>query len=89
LPSSARTGASQGIGLAIAEGLAAADAALILNGRSASKLEAAAEGLRAKGAIVAVAPFDVTDGAAALKQNGLRQTRGGSVSIIPTRNGRR
>ena len=55
------TGASQGLGLAIAEGLATAGAAIILNGRDPAKLEAAAEGLRAKGAVVSTAAFDVTD----------------------------
>ncbi|MEO9132071.1 MAG: SDR family NAD(P)-dependent oxidoreductase, partial [Sphingomonas sp.] len=58
------TGASQGIGLAVATGLAAAGAAIVLNGRNADKLEPAAEGLRASGATVSTALFDVTDGAA-------------------------
>jgi gluconate 5-dehydrogenase len=58
------TGSSQGIGLALAGGLAAAGAALVLNGRDEAKLAAAAEGLRRGGARVATAAFDVTDGTA-------------------------
>ncbi|WGF89859.1 SDR family oxidoreductase [Marinivivus vitaminiproducens] len=55
------TGSSQGIGLALAKGLADAGAAIVLNGRDAAKLEAAADALREAGASVAVAAFDVTD----------------------------
>ncbi|MEL6598811.1 MAG: SDR family oxidoreductase [Pseudomonadota bacterium] len=55
------TGSSQGIGLALAHGLAEAGAALVLNGRSADKLEAAADDLRATGATVETMLADVTD----------------------------
>jgi len=55
------TGSSQGIGFAIAEGLADAGAAIVLNGRSVDTLESAADRLRDKGASVRCAPFDVTD----------------------------
>jgi gluconate 5-dehydrogenase len=59
------TGSSQGIGLALARGLAQAGAAVVLNGRDAAKLDRAAAALRAEGlGAVAVAPFDVTDSAA-------------------------
>ncbi|MEI6105543.1 MAG: SDR family NAD(P)-dependent oxidoreductase [Opitutae bacterium] len=58
------TGSSQGLGLSLARGLAQAGAALVLNGRDAAKLEAAAAGLRAEGFTVATAAFDVTNGAA-------------------------
>jgi gluconate 5-dehydrogenase len=54
------TGSSQGIGLAIAEGLAQHGAAIVLNGRSAGKLDAAAALLHSKGYTVDVAVFDVT-----------------------------
>ncbi len=60
------TGSGQGLGLALARGLAQAGAAVVLNGRTESKLVAAAEILRAEGAQVAIAPFDVTDGAGAM-----------------------
>lgn len=55
------TGSGQGIGLAIAEGLANAGARIILNGRRAEPLEAAAIRLRAAGADVLTSIFDVTD----------------------------
>jgi gluconate 5-dehydrogenase len=60
------TGSSQGIGLALARGLAEAGAAVVLNGRDAAKLDAAAAGLRAAvpGARVTTAAFDVTNAAA-------------------------
>ena len=43
------TGSGQGIGLALAEGLAQHGAEIVLNGRSAEKVAAAAETLTAKG----------------------------------------
>jgi len=55
------TGSSQGIGYALAKGLAAAGAQLVLNGRNIAKLNSAAESLRAEGATVAVLAFDATD----------------------------
>lgn len=55
------TGSSQGIGFALARGLAEAGARIILNGRDTVKLEAAAATLRAEGAIVDTLPFDATD----------------------------
>ncbi len=55
------TGSSQGIGLALARGVAEAGAAVVLNGRDGTKLEAAAAGLRAAGLAVDIASFDVTD----------------------------
>jgi len=58
------TGSSQGIGLALAEGLAGAGAAVVLNGRDRTKLAAAADRLLASGATVNVLPFDATDHAA-------------------------
>lgn len=54
------TGASQGIGFALAQGLAAAGARVILNGRDAKKLAAAAALIPA----ATILPFDVTDHAA-------------------------
>lgn len=55
------TGSSQGIGYTLAKGLAAAGATVVLNARNQEKLEAAAERLRAEGATVHTASFDVTD----------------------------
>ncbi|WP_018856039.1 SDR family oxidoreductase [Rhizobium sp. 42MFCr.1] len=55
------TGSSQGIGFALAKGLAEHGASVVLNGRDALKLEAAAKALREAGYEVAVNAFDVTD----------------------------
>ncbi len=58
------TGSSAGIGYALARGLAGAGARVILNARSADKLEKAAAQLREEGATVFTAAFDVSDGSA-------------------------
>jgi len=58
------TGSSQGIGFALAQGLAEAGAEVVLNGRDVAKLSAAAQKLRAGGAAVHELPFDATDHAA-------------------------
>lgn len=55
------TGSSQGIGFALAKGLAAAGAELILNGRDLNKLEKAASELTSNGAKVHTLAFDATD----------------------------
>lgn len=55
------TGSSQGIGLALARGLAGAGAAVVLNGRNAEKLGSAATALARDGSEVHSLPFDVTD----------------------------
>ncbi len=54
------TGSSQGIGNAIARGLAEAGAIVVFNGRDAKKVAAAAAELRGAGFKVHEAPFDVT-----------------------------
>src|SRR5258708_13745299 len=54
------TGSSQGIGFALAQGLAEHGAEIVLNGRDAGKLDAAAARLAAAGQEVSVAGFDVT-----------------------------
>jgi gluconate 5-dehydrogenase len=69
------TGSSQGIGLAIASGLAEHGASVVLNGRDRGKLDAAAKSLAAAGYKVAVSCFDVTvvdavrDGVARIEQS--------------------
>jgi len=55
------TGSSQGIGFALAKGLAEAGARVVLNGRDATKLAAAQGALAALGIATEVAAFDVTD----------------------------
>ena len=57
------TGSSQGIGFALAQGLAQHGAEVVLNGRDTGKLEAAAATLTAAGHKVSVAGFDVTNAA--------------------------
>lgn len=54
------TGSSQGIGYGLAKGLAEAGAEIVLNGRDAVKLHAAANSLKALGHKVSEAAFDVT-----------------------------
>jgi len=58
------TGSSQGIGFALAKGLAEAGAAVVLNGRDKVKLSKSADALSSMGAKVGTAAFDVTSGEA-------------------------
>lgn len=58
------TGSSQGIGLALARGLAQAGAAVVLNGRDPGKLKVAMDRLAAEGLAAQAMAFDVTDPAA-------------------------
>ena len=76
------TGASRGLGLAMAQGLAAAGARVILNGSDPAALEAAAADLRQTGAEVDTEPFDVTDIPAL--QSGIRAAaaRNGGLDIL-------
>lgn len=55
------TGSSQGIGFALAKGLAAAGAKIVLNGRDVNKLADAATTLRDQGVSVETLAFDATD----------------------------
>ncbi|MEW7008894.1 SDR family oxidoreductase [Lentilitoribacter sp. EG35] len=55
------TGSSQGIGYALAKGLAASGAKIILNGRDVEKLKNAADQLRSEGINVTELAFDATD----------------------------
>jgi len=58
------TGSSQGIGYALARGLAQAGCAVVLNGRDEAKLKRSAKALSDEGAKVGTAAFDVTQGEA-------------------------
>ena len=58
------TGSSQGIGLALARGLAGAGAEVVLNGRDGVRLDAAVASLAEEGHRVHGRAFDVTDSAA-------------------------
>jgi gluconate 5-dehydrogenase len=55
------TGSSKGIGFAMAEALASAGAAVVLNGRDGNRLDEARSKLAAGGHEVSAAGFDVTD----------------------------
>ncbi len=65
-PATVVTGASRGIGLALAERFSEAGNAVVLIARSAGKLEIAAETLRNRvpGATILILPLDVTDAGA-------------------------
>jgi gluconate 5-dehydrogenase len=76
------TGASRGLGFGMAEGLAEAGATVFLNGRQADTLEAAARKLRDRGLSAEIAPFDVTDQAAAHAAVDAIITRMGRLDIL-------
>lgn len=59
------TGASRGLGFAMAEGLAEAGATVLLNSRNVSTLDSAVSILRERGLNAETLPFDVTDRGAA------------------------
>ena len=76
------TGSSAGIGLALAQGVAGAGAAVVLNGRRADKLDEAAAALRAQGATVHAMPFDVGDAAAVAAAVARIEAEIGEVDIL-------
>ena len=76
------TGSSAGIGLALAQGLAGAGAAVVLNARRTDKLQAAAEALRAQGATVHAMAFDVTDATAVAAAVARIEAEIGAIDIL-------
>jgi len=76
------TGSSQGIGQALAQGLAEAGAAVILNGRDAAKVDAAYAKLAAAGARVHCMAFDATDHAAARSAVDAFEDKEGPIDIL-------
>lgn len=76
------TGGGSGLGFAIAEGMARAGARVVLNGRNAAKLEAAASRLAADGFEVRVVPFDVTERAAVRAGIAELERVAGAVDIL-------
>jgi len=76
------TGSSAGIGFALARGLAGAGARIVLNARSIDKLERAAVTLRAEGAQVHTAAFDVTSGDAVAAAVARIEAEFGAVDIL-------
>ncbi len=73
------TGSSQGIGFALAKGLAEHGASIVLNGRDPGKIEAAAADLASVGRKVSTALFDVTSAEAV--RNGIEEVEGGDGPI--------
>jgi gluconate 5-dehydrogenase len=76
------TGSSQGIGLALAHALAAAGATVVLNGRDATRIAAAAETLTAGGFPAEIAAFDVTDRAAVAEAVDAIERDHGPIDIL-------
>ncbi|MBB3543180.1 MULTISPECIES: SDR family oxidoreductase [unclassified Rhizobium] len=75
------TGSSQGIGFALATGLARYGAQVVLNGRDGVKLRDAAARLCETGASVSICEFDVTD-AAAVKRGVDEIESSGPIDIL-------
>lgn len=76
------TGSSQGIGFALARGLARAGAAVVLNGRDTGKLETAAKTLKDEGVNATTIAFDVTDSAAVTAGVACIQEQLGPIGIL-------
>lgn len=76
------TGASKGLGLAMAEAMAEAGATVVLNARSAETLNAEVKRLEDKGLKASAAPFDVTDTEACKKAVPDIVARHGKLDIL-------
>ncbi|MEK8026004.1 SDR family oxidoreductase [Pseudaquabacterium rugosum] len=76
------TGATRGIGLALARGLAGAGARVILNGRQPEAIDTAVATLRADGLQAFGAAFDVTDEAAVAQAFAALDRQGLTVDIL-------
>ncbi|MGH6720089.1 MAG: SDR family oxidoreductase [Alphaproteobacteria bacterium] len=76
------TGASRGLGRAMAEGLARAGAHVVLNGRDAATLDARMAEFRSAGLAASTAPFDVTDALAAVAAVASIAARHGRLDIL-------
>lgn len=76
------TGSSQGIGFALAQGLAEHGAEIVLNGRDAGKLAGAASRLKDAGHNVSLAGFDVTNAQAAKEGVEAIENNTGAIDIL-------
>jgi len=76
------TGSSQGIGFALARGLAAHGAAVVLNGRRKDRMAEAVAALSAEGFDVRSAAFDVTDRAAVAEAVERIERDAGAIDIL-------
>ncbi|MCQ1836001.1 SDR family oxidoreductase [Neorhizobium galegae] len=76
------TGSSQGIGFALARGLAEHGASIVLNGRDRARLDTAAGQLKETGATVSVSDFDVTDAEAVKRGVDAIEAEVGAIDIL-------
>lgn len=76
------TGSSQGIGFALAKGLAEHGAEVVLNGRDKAKLAEAGLQLKKAGAAVSVSDFDVTDAEAVKRGVNAIEQDVGAIDIL-------
>jgi gluconate 5-dehydrogenase len=76
------TGSSAGIGFALARALGQAGAHVVINGRNAQKVSAAAQTLKAEGLAVSESVFDVTDAKSVTEAVNLLETQVGSIDIL-------
>ena len=76
------TGASRGLGFAMAEALGGAGAAVVLNSRNATELAAAAAKLEAKGIAASFKAFDVVDEAACVRAIGEIVREHGKLDVL-------
>ncbi len=76
------TGSSQGIGYALAKGLAEAGVSVVLNGRDRAKLDAARDALCDLGHAAAAYAFDVTDAGAVRAGVDAIEAEQGAIDIL-------
>ena len=76
------TGASHGLGMAIAKGLAGAGATIIINGRSEERLKSARIAYKKAGFNVHSYVFDVTDEPQVIAQLDLMESEVGNIDIL-------
>lgn len=76
------TGASRGIGHALARGLLEAGCTVVINGRDEGRLKAAAAGLADAGGTVLTAAFDVTDGPSVAAGIAAAEEQAGPLDIL-------
>jgi gluconate 5-dehydrogenase len=76
------TGSSDGIGFALARGLGAAGARVVLNGRNADRLAVARERLAGRGIAADVARFDVADRSAVVEAVDRIEREIGAIDIL-------
>jgi NAD(P)-dependent dehydrogenase (short-subunit alcohol dehydrogenase family) len=76
------TGASQGIGAATAEALAAAGAHVILTARKAERLEQVEDRIHSAGGSATIAPLDLTDGDSIARLAAAVAERWGKIDLL-------